>query len=158
MVGSPVAVASRRSTPPPPAEDGSGPGRTPDTGTRPRPRVLIVEDHGDTREIYAWCMRAAGWQVDTVTNGLEAIVMASALQPDVVVMDLHLPVVDGIEATRRLKGDDRTAHIPVVACTAFGHEHRDEIESAGFDHLVRKPCTPEELRDLVEKLVNHRTP
>ncbi|HEY3817973.1 MAG TPA: response regulator [Polyangiaceae bacterium] len=117
--------------------------------------MLIVEDHADTREIYAWCMRAAGWQVDTVTNGLDAVVMAAATEPDVIVMDLNLPLLDGIAATRRLKGDESTADIPIVACTAFGKERQSELESAGFDLLVPKPCTPEELRLVVERLIAH---
>jgi CheY-like chemotaxis protein len=112
-----------------------------------------VEDHEDTREIYAWCMRAAGWHVDTVTNGLEALVVATAKEPDVIVMDLNLPVLDGIAATRRLKTDERTAHIPVVACTAFGLDNEAEMREAGFDVLVLKPCTPEELYEVVESLV-----
>jgi CheY-like chemotaxis protein len=114
--------------------------------------VLIVEDHADTRELYAWVMREAGWQVETVNDGLEALIMAVTTEPDVVVMDVNLPLIDGIEATRRLKADPRTAHIPVVACTAFGEVRDAEMLRAGFDQLVPKPCSPEELRDVVEKL------
>jgi CheY-like chemotaxis protein len=115
--------------------------------------VLIVEDHADTREMYAWVMRAAGWQVDTVNDGLEALIMAVSTEPDVIVMDVNLPVMDGLEATRRLKADPRTASIPVVACTASGEVLHEEMVGAGFDELVSKPCSPEELRDVVERLV-----
>jgi CheY-like chemotaxis protein len=118
--------------------------------------VLIVEDHQDARELYAWCMAAAGWRVDTVANGAEALAFAAAYEPDVIVMDLQLPVLDGVEATRLLKADARTAHIPIVACTAFGHEHREALLTGGFEDLVAKPCTPEELRDAVENIVVRR--
>src|SRR5579859_494094 len=115
---------------------------------RPKPRVLLVEDHEDTRDMFAWCMRAAGWQVATVGNGLEALLAATATPPDVIVMDLDLPVLDGIDATRRLKADDATAAIPVVACTAFMRTLHDRICAAGFEALVPKPCLPEDLREL----------
>jgi CheY-like chemotaxis protein len=122
-----------------------------DNGTR-KPRVLIVEDHADTREIYAWCMRAAGWQVEVATNGLAAVVLATAIEPDVIVMDLNLPALDGIAATRALKSDERTANIPVVACTAYLQEHGADLDDAWFEELVTKPCTAEDLRDVVEKV------
>jgi CheY-like chemotaxis protein len=103
-------------------------------------------------------MRAAGWQVDTAINGLDGIAAAAAIEPDVIVMDIAMPVLDGIAATHRLKHDPRTAHIPVVACTAFGDDHRDDLQEAGFDGLVSKPCEAEELRAVVEKVVAEHTP
>jgi CheY-like chemotaxis protein len=112
-----------------------------------------VDDSEDARDLYAGCMRAAGWHVDAVTNGAEALAMAADFEPDVIVMDLHMPVLDGIAATRRLKADARTAHIPVVACTAFGKPHRVELPHVGFEALVPKPCTAEALRDVLENLV-----
>jgi two-component system cell cycle response regulator DivK len=115
--------------------------------------VLVVEDHEDTRDMFAWCMRAAGWQVDTAGNGLEALVAAAGTHPDVIVMDLDLPVLDGIDAARRLKADDATAAIPVVACTAFTRQLHDRIYEAGFEALVPKPCLPEHLRELVEQVL-----
>jgi CheY-like chemotaxis protein len=123
-----------------------------DARPRRRRRVLFVEDNLDTRDIYAWCMRAAGWEVDTVTDGLEAVPVAALFQPDVVVMDLHLLAVDGIEATRRLKADARTAHIPVVACTAYGRQYEAELRGR-FRLVVSKPCDPDDLRVLLEDLV-----
>src|SRR5258708_30085721 len=84
---------------------GQGPAHRgpPGSGTRLRPRVLLVDDDEDTREMYAWCMRAAGWIVETAADGADALLLAPVFEPDVIVMDLHLPTVDGIEATRRLK-------------------------------------------------------
>jgi CheY-like chemotaxis protein len=128
----------------------------PGTGKRRRPRVLVADDHDDMREAFAWCMRAAGWSVDEVTNGAEALALAAALAPDVIVLDLHMPVIDGIEAMRRLRKDPRTARIPVVACTAFGHLHEIELQDAGFDDLVLKPCSPEELQAALEDAVASR--
>jgi two-component system cell cycle response regulator DivK len=118
--------------------------------------VLIVEDHDDVREVFAWCMRAAGWQVDTVTTGLEAVILATATNPDVIVMDINLPVLDGIAATRRLKIDERTAHVPVIACTAFPVD-RQELLDAGFDGIVPKPCSPDELCEILEQVAGRRS-
>jgi CheY-like chemotaxis protein len=123
----------------------------------PKPRVLVVEDHEDTREMFAWCMRAAGWHVDTVGDGLEALLATAATRPDAIVMDLDLPVVDGIDAARRLKADDVTADIPIVACTAFTRKLKDRIHEAGFEALLTKPCLPEDLRALVERVLTERS-
>lgn len=128
--------------------------RPPDSGTRPRPRVLLVDDDEDTREMYAWCMRAAGWIVEGAADGAEALLLAPAFEPDVIVMDLRLPVVDGIEATRRLKANDITRDISVVACSGIDLAQAEALaRQAGCDEFVAKPCPPEDLRVLLENLV-----
>ena len=122
--------------------------------TTPPRRALIVDDHDDTRELYVSCLRNAGWHVDEVTDGVEALAVAASFDPHVIVMDLHLPELDGVEATRRLRRDPRTAHILVVACTAFQrHYSALELSDAGFEALLAKPCTPEDLRLKLEALV-----
>ena len=113
---------------------------------RQRPLVLIVEDQSDLRLLYVEHLTTSGFDVIEAVNGAEAIDHTSARLPDVVLMDLSLPVVDGWEATRRLKGDSRTAHIPVVALTA--HDGSGELERAtlaGCDWFVPKPCPPHAL-------------
>jgi two-component system phosphate regulon response regulator PhoB len=122
------------------------------SGRRARRRALIVEDHDDTRDLLAWCLRAGGWQVDTARNGLEAVVAAETYELDVIVMDLHLPMIDGFETTRRLRSNERTSGVPIVVCTAYGREHQAEIDQTGFAAVIPKPCTPEELRLVVETL------
>jgi len=88
----------------------------------------------------------SGFDVIEAANGADAITRASSHAPDVVLMDLSLPVIDGWEATRRLKKDERTAHIPVVALTA--HDGAGELRratEAGCDWFVPKPCPPDAL-------------
>jgi CheY-like chemotaxis protein len=127
------------------------------TGPRARPRLLIVDDHDETREMYAWCMRAAGWLVDESTDGEEAVVRARDSQPDVIAMDLHLPVLDGLEAMRLLKQDERTRDIPIVACTGVNPRRSEALaREAGCDGFVSKPCLPEDLRVLLEALAASR--
>lgn len=96
----------------------------------------------------------SGFDVIEAGNGADAIAHTSANFPDVVLMDLSLPVVDGWEATRRLKGDTRTAHIPVVALTA--HDGSGELQRAtraGCDWFVPKPCQPHDLIEEVRRVL-----
>jgi CheY-like chemotaxis protein len=113
---------------------------------RDRPLVLIVEDQHDLRHLYAQQLTISGFDVIEAQDGVEAITHTTARVPDVVLMDLSLPVLDGWEATRRLKSDERTCHIPVVALTA--HDGSGELQRAtraGCDWFVPKPCPPDAL-------------
>jgi CheY-like chemotaxis protein len=113
---------------------------------RERPLVLVVEDQVELRRLYAEQLVLSGFDVIEAGNGEDAIAHTSAAAPDVVLMDLSLPVLDGWEATRRLKADSRTAHIPVVALTA--HDGSGELQRAtraGCDWFVPKPCPPDAL-------------
>src|ERR671922_829464 len=82
------------------------------------PLVLVVEDYQDAREMYAAYLQFSGYRVAEAANGLEALEKTRELMPDVILMDLSLPKMDGWEATRRLKADRQTSHIPIVAVTA----------------------------------------
>jgi CheY-like chemotaxis protein len=119
--------------------------------------VLVVDDDEDSRDLYAWCMKAAGWLVQAVEDGAEALLAATTFEPDVIVMDLRLPILGGLDAIRLLKGHEATKHIPVVACTAFDRRSSEvEAKMAGCDEFVPKPCEPEALRDLLETMVTSR--
>ena len=116
------------------------------TAPVPMLRVLVVDDFADNREMYVAYLRFAGFAVDEATNGREALDKVAAVVPDAIVMDLSLPELDGWEATRRLKSDPRTRHVPVLAVT--GHAlagHSRGALDAGCDAFVTKPCLPEEL-------------
>ena len=100
----------------------------------------------------------SGFDVIEAENGAEAISHTATRTPDVVLMDLSLPVVDGWEATRRLKADSRTAHIPVVALTA--HDGSGELQRAtraGCDWFVPKPCLPHDLIEEVRRVLDSGT-
>ncbi|MEW6322097.1 MAG: response regulator [Acidobacteriota bacterium] len=110
----------------------------------PAPLVLVVDDYADTRELYAESLRVQGFRVAEARTGEEAVARARELQPDAVLMDLSLPGLDGWEATRRLKTDDATRHIPVVAVT--GHDSPAagaEARAAGCAAVVLKPALPD---------------
>jgi CheY-like chemotaxis protein len=115
-------------------------------------RVLIVEDDADLRDLYARDLRAAGFEVVLAADGLSALQAAPDESPDVILMDLGLPVMDGWEATRILKRDARTASIPVIAITGYAMKTRDQdAKSAGCDAVLHKPCDAEELVAIVKK-------
>jgi two-component system, cell cycle response regulator DivK len=118
------------------------------------PLVLIVDDYQDAREMYAEYLEFSGFRVAEARNGQEAVDQAFALRPDVVLMDLSLPVMDGWEATRRLKGDERTRNIPVVALTGHALDgHSREAQDAGCDAYVTKPCLPDALVREVKRVL-----
>ena len=111
-----------------------------------RPCVLVVDDYPDAREMYSEYLQFSGFDVVEAANGMEALQQAAAAAPDIILMDLSLPVMDGWEATRRLKADRRTANIPVLALT--GHALAgisDGARKAGCDAFVTKPCLPQDL-------------
>jgi two-component system cell cycle response regulator DivK len=125
------------------------------TGTRARPRILIVDDDPDARELYGWCMRAAGWSVAHAVDGVEALAMAETFHPNAIVMDLRMPILGGLEAIRRLKSDEQTEHIPIVACTGVRATSAGaEARAAGCDAFLAKPVAPEDLCDLLERLIS----
>jgi CheY-like chemotaxis protein len=108
--------------------------------------ILLVDDFVDNREMYALYLNHSGFEVAEAGNGHEALQQAFSLLPDLIVMDLSLPGLDGWEATRRLKDDARTRHIPVLALTSHALEGFSEgAKAAGCDAFVTKPCLPEQL-------------
>ena len=120
-----------------------------------RPRVLVVDDYPDAREMYSEYLEFSGFDVIQAVNGMEALQRAVDAAPDIILMDLSLPVMDGWEATRRLKEDARTSSIPVVALT--GHALAGISEGAmkaGCDAFVTKPCLPEDLVKEIRKVLD----
>lgn len=113
---------------------------SPDPGLprRPTPLVLIIDDTAEIRDVYARALTNAGLTVETARDGFEGVEMSAHLLPDVVVMDLYMPGLDGLRATRCLKADPRTRPIPVILCTSESMEGL--ALEAGCDGFVRKPC------------------
>jgi two-component system, cell cycle response regulator DivK len=116
------------------------------------PLVLVVDDVAHGREIFAEYLEFRGFRVATAADGQEAIDRAFELRPDVILMDLSLPRVDGWEATRRLKQDGRTAAIPIIALTAHAlAAAHDKAKEVGCDAVVTKPCLPRDLEQEVRR-------
>ena len=113
---------------------------------RTQPLVLLAEDFEDARELYRDYLKFSGFSVETASNGKDAIAQAIALQPDLILMDASMPVLDGWQATRELKSNPMTQHIPVLALTAHAFDDaRQQAKSVGCDGFVTKPCLPDDL-------------
>jgi Response regulators consisting of a CheY-like receiver domain and a winged-helix DNA-binding domain len=113
---------------------------------RAQPLVLLAEDFEDARELYRDYLEFSGFSVQTAANGREAIEQAITLQPDVILMDASMPVLDGWQATRELKTNAATQHIPVLALTAHAFDDaRQQARAVGCDGFVTKPCLPDDL-------------
>jgi two-component system cell cycle response regulator DivK len=128
-------------------------------GNSQNPLVLVVEDYQDAREMYTAYLQFSGYRVAEAANGLEAIEKTRELMPDIILMDLALPKIDGWQATRELKADDRTKHIPIVALT--GHAlagHSEQARQAGCDSFVTKPCLPDALVAEIQRMLSTRKP
>jgi len=121
------------------------------------PLVLIVDDVDHGREICSEYLEFRGFRVATAADGQEALDKAFELLPDVILMDLSLPKIDGWEATRRLKLDERTRSIPVVALTAHAlASAHEKAREAGCDAVVTKPCLPRDLETEVRRQLEGR--
>jgi CheY-like chemotaxis protein len=124
---------------------------------RKAPLVLVVDDFEDNRAMYAVYLTYSGYEVAEASDGKEAVEVARKTLPDLIVMDLSLPIMDGWEATRLLKADDLTKAIPIIALT--GHAlpgHSRDAREAGCDAFLAKPCLPEMLVEKVQQLLRDR--
>jgi CheY-like chemotaxis protein len=113
-------------------------------------KVLYVEDNDDNIFVLKNRLGRAGFTVVIATDGIQGVAMAASEQPDIILMDLSLPVLDGWEATRRIKAGPETRHIPVIALTAHAMiGDREKALAAGCDDFDTKPV---ELPRLLEKI------
>ena len=113
-------------------------------------RILVIEDTEDNRQILRDLLTAAGYAIVEATDGATGVAMAAEQLPDLILMDIQLQVIDGYEATRRIKADPATKHIPIVAVTSYALAG-DELKTreAGCDGYIAKPYSP---RHLLEKV------
>ena len=116
------------------------------------PLVLIVEDNEKNRKLATAVLSAAGFETLEAGTGSEGLALAAERAPDVILMDLRLPDMDGTEAARTLQDDERTARIPVVAMSALPLEGRDEwLVAAGFAGSLEKPIRVDTFADEVRR-------
>ena len=155
------AASARRSEEPRRGRESGRRAPSPAPRTTPRARtrrtVLVVDDSPDMREIYGTYLGHQGFGVYTAPDGHEAVEIALAHRPDVIVMDLAMPRLNGITAMHRLKQDARTRRIPVIILTgyAFRAIQQGALE-AGADVFLTKPCLPEDLERHVRALAPGR--
>jgi len=116
--------------------------------------ILIVDDYPDALDIWALYLRSLGYQVSTASDGVTALAQAQRLLPDLVVLDLELPRLSGIDVARQLRANPDTQCIPLIAATGYSHTRQlDQARDAGFDRIVLKPCDPDVLVAEIERLL-----
>jgi two-component system, cell cycle response regulator DivK len=122
-----------------------------DSCTRLRaPLVLLVDDSGDLRSMYTEYLGGAGFRVETAGNGNEAVALTLALVPNIILMDLDLPDLDGWEAARLIRSYRRTRSIPMVALSGlYDTTSVTRAMSAGCDRFLAKPCMPSDLERVI---------
>jgi two-component system cell cycle response regulator DivK len=126
-----------------------------DSETRPRRTVLLVEDFEDNRFMMRRLLEMSGYQVVEAVNGQEAVDISERTLPDLILMDLSLPLLDGLTATRRIRTRPELEKVPIVAVSA--HDTADfhaEALAAGCNEYVTKPIDFDELEELLKRLMN----
>jgi len=124
-----------------------------DTADAPPARILVVDDNYPSAMTLSWAMQANGHEVHTCYNGREAVEAARTFHPDVVLLDIGMPVMNGLEACRAMRADPGTDDALIIAQTAWGDDKaKAETKAAGFNFHIVKPVDLDE----VERLVSHR--
>lgn len=115
-----------------------------------RKTVLIAEDYADIRQMTRIMIESIGFNVIEAANGFEAIEQAKTNHPDVVLMDIAMPVLNGITAASMIHQLDECRHIPIIAITAFGRDYVNQASEYGFDAIIEKPVDMDELKLILE--------
>jgi len=122
--------------------------------TRGQRTILVVDDFDDTRLLLRTWLKRKGFRVIEAANGLEAVEAASSEGPDFIIMDVEMPELDGLSATRQIRAIEALADIPIVAVSAYGvDEYRSQALDAGCNEYVSTPFEPDELEELIRSLL-----
>ena len=120
-------------------------------------KVLVVEDDQDNREMVIKVLKHNGYRAIEAVDGQEAVERAKAENPDLILLDLYIPKIDGYEVTRILKGDQDLHHIPIIALTAHAMKgNREEALAAGFDGYITKPINVREFPRQIEQFLGQK--
>lgn len=118
-------------------------------------KILIVEDNALNMKLFSSLLKMGGYEVAERTDALKIITSVKEEQPDIILMDIQLPMISGIEATKILKADDTFCRIPVIAITAFAMKGDEEkILAAGCDGYIAKPIEPDSFIATINRFLN----
>lgn len=121
-------------------------------------KILVVEDHPDSRDVLVYMLRHMNYEVIEAETGEQALKKAAAETPDLIIMDLWLPGINGIQATVKLKENPKTAHIPVIAYTASEHQDCREVAlKAGMVEFLMKPTHPNTFQEVIRRFLQNRS-
>ena len=117
-------------------------------------RILVVEDTDDNRQIIRDLLASVGYEMIEALDGAQGVAMAAEHRPDLILMDMQLPVLDGYEATRRIKADPALRSIPVIAVTSYALSGDEEkTRAAGCDGYIAKPYSPRQMLAKVREIL-----
>ncbi|MDP3241247.1 MAG: response regulator [Reyranella sp.] len=117
-------------------------------------KILVVEDTEDNRQILRDLLGMAGYEVVEANNGAQGVAMAAEHRPDLILMDIQMPVMDGYEATRRIKADPALVSIPVIAVTSYALSGDEaKTRAAGCDGYIAKPYSPRQMLATVREIL-----
>ena len=114
-------------------------------------KILIVEDYAVNRSFLKFLLEDYGYEVLEAENGQKAVETAKDQKPDLILMDLAMPEMDGLTATRKIRQLDEADKMPIIAVTDYGQFYYDEVVSAGFDDFIIKPFDPTILKPLMSQ-------
>ena len=113
-------------------------------------KVLIVEDFTDARRMMRFQMESEGYEVLEAADGMEAVEKAVGEKPDLILMDIAMPVLDGIQATTAIRQHDDLVGVPIIALTAYGDFYKDRARDVGCNEVVQKPIDFQQLRPVIQ--------
>lgn len=116
--------------------------------------ILVVEDYDDARYLLKFMLQMLGHRVVEATDGREAVECVKQDPPDLILMDLALPIMDGVTATKIIKGIDVASDVPIVCVTAHSEKYRDEALQAGANLVVRKPVDMDDLKPILSQYLS----
>lgn len=120
------------------------------------PKILVVEDNLDTRQMLHHCLTQVEFTVVTAIDGREGLYMARAEQPDLIITDLNMPDIDGIEIIKQLRAQSEFKDVPIIAITAYGIDERDKSIRVGANRALDKPTDLDGLVSDIEELLRER--
>ena len=123
-----------------------------------RPSILIVDDYADALDVWATVLGIEGFDVQTAGSGEEALDAALATPPSLIVLDLSLPGVSGMDVARTLRSRSETRDVPLIALTGANPAELQVAREAGFDVILSKPCNPSTLLEEIRRLLPDRAP
>ncbi len=122
--------------------------------TKAQRTILVVDDFEDTRLLLRTWLKRKGFRVIEAENGREAVETAKDQSPDFIIMDIEMPELDGLAATRQIRAMNQLEGVPIVAVSAYGaDQYREQALDAGCDEYVSTPFDPEELEKLIRSLI-----
>lgn len=119
-----------------------------------RLKILLVEDDAESRALYVYMLALVGYKVSAVRNGLEAFAEIQVNRPDVIITDIVMPVLNGLDLILAVRSDDNLADLPVVAITSFGENLREQARAAGATESIDKPTELAKMREVIDSAVS----